>query len=158
MQDIWKCLAILFPASAFATIPGDHGKGDAVEKNSKDDLIDGCPFVILQDSPSDVFYFLPGCSVRRVVRFRLSLSPQKIPNVLHRISYTPQACIPNITHPLSLSLSVVPPSLNEISRRINHLTMSLPPPSTDLSLSAWDEQELRFKFYPVLHRRAHLQK
>lgn len=29
-----------------------------LEKEKEKDLIDGCPFVILQDSPSDVFYFL----------------------------------------------------------------------------------------------------
>jgi hypothetical protein len=28
------------------------------DMEEEDDLIDGCPFVVLQDSPSDVFYFL----------------------------------------------------------------------------------------------------
>lgn len=51
----------------------DHGRGasPAISKGSSRedlntekgdsgdiDLIDGCPFVVLQDSPSDVFYFL----------------------------------------------------------------------------------------------------
>jgi hypothetical protein len=41
-----------------------HGKADAVgngvreAERARDDLIDGCPFVVLQDSLSDVFYFL----------------------------------------------------------------------------------------------------
>ena len=44
-----------------------------------DDLIDGCPFVILQDSPSDVFYFLSalydGLYVRLFAFFDIPTSP-----------------------------------------------------------------------------------
>ena len=103
--------------------------------------------MILQDSPSDVFYFLSALYDGLCVSF-FQFIPSNIltffvryitPPRLHSRPHSPT--FPNLSAVIRLSSKYLVDPL--VQRCLFHLSLDWP-----LSLSAWDEREARFTIYP----------